>query len=329
MAEADVEYDCHYLGNLRVKELTPKECDVALDLLFVKLDQIQKRIVEHEVSKSANPDAQYGSPEYMKVALKLTQKGVDVTVGENVTAKITAVSLNLTDPATGEVEHTIPLQEIEYHSVVEGRDGFHIATIVWVQKGRQMMHAINGFQNMIPMNTALFHAKKACLKDKVASEADMADLEKEVAEGSEEKVVEFGIGLHRKSSLRVGPGAARKRSVNLRGKTTDDGEMKRRGSGLGKSLASLDEDGLPPPDAWNDAFGAISEDLFRSDDLDAIGEEGAEGLGGFDMGDVADAVPDGATPDDFGGFGDEEPAEEQQPKTGGFARKKSVYGGFG
>jgi|AntRauTorckE5430_2_1112549.scaffolds.fasta_scaffold81584_1 hypothetical protein len=87
--------------------------------------------------------------------LKLTQKGLDVTVGEGVTVKITDVSLNIVDPASGETEHVIPLEEIEYHSVVEGRDGYHIATIVWVQQGRLMMHAINGFQNMIPMNTAL------------------------------------------------------------------------------------------------------------------------------------------------------------------------------
>jgi hypothetical protein len=36
---------------------TSQECDEALDLLFVKLDQIQGRIVEHEVRKT-EPDAE-------------------------------------------------------------------------------------------------------------------------------------------------------------------------------------------------------------------------------------------------------------------------------
>jgi hypothetical protein len=162
--------------------------------------------------------------------------------------------------------------------------------------------------------------------------SEVADVERDAASSSDGNVVEFGIGLHRKSSLRVSSGAnaGRRRSVNLRGTSKADGEVKRRSASFGKSLSSLDEDGLPPPEAaaadssWGDAFGAISEDLFRTDDLDAD----AEGLGGFDMGDVADAVASAGTPDGFGEFGDEEPAEEQpQPK--GFSRKTSVYGGFG
>jgi hypothetical protein len=78
--------------------------------------------------------------------------------------------------------------------------------------------------------------------------------------------ITFGIGLRKKSSIRVSDGLRRKGTVNLKGKS--GAEVKRRSSSYGNTFASL-------ASATEPAVSMLSDELesFGDDDLDGIEDD--------------------------------------------------------
>lgn len=288
------ELDLSYLGSAPIKDANETAAHSAIELLLVKLDKLQKKMVDKVVEKKHGTRLSPASPVYQKIADKLRKQGLDCTEGDAVKFVVKGADLNLIEAKTDQAT-TLPLAQLVLLSVLPAREeGFVVLAII--QKNKQGSITCHGLR----CTPAAAEDARVTLVKAIETQAKAGVTREKttIARASQpgDGTITFGIGLHRKSSMRVSGKVRRQGTINLKGKKT--GEVKRRSSTYGNTFASFGADtamALPErePNESMSPLGVTAADQdfgdddlldgFDDDDLFGGGDDAVDlGLFGFD-----------------------------------------------
>eukprot|EP00035_Acanthoeca_spectabilis_P019442 m.423385 g.423385 ORF g.423385 m.423385 type:complete len:307 (+) comp16855_c0_seq7:2299-3219(+) len=281
-----------YLGCVPVTDIGESFTQAAVELLIVKLQRLQKKMVDKVVEKKYGSRLSEASPMYQKVAQKLANSEMDCTQGDAVFVVIDKVDLVLIEPKN-DARTKISMHDILSLTLLPPREGDDLVFFSFIQEedqNRLQCHILKATpavaeQCRVSLSTAVRQAAESERQTKgVLGKASG------MAADTDKNRITFGVGLHKKSSIRVSDGLRRKGTVNLKGKS--GAEVKRRSSTYGNTFASF---GAPMPPAAAPESAAVTSPLTDEDDLldgidddvfgqeDILDEEGAEGFGDDDL----------------------------------------------
>jgi len=238
------------LGTAPVENETVEDATISHQMLAVKLENIQRRTIERIVEKKHGTRLSTASPAYQKVSAKLTQKGMDCTVGDKVTVEISAEFLaydtHEKGKPTGGVKVPITAVTViaQLPGAAEGREDLVVCA-------DNVLHVFSGE----PIELQKTKLKLEMLQHKTRSESTRmpgtGGLLGRVGDGrafAAKSEISFGIGLTRKASSRraAASGLRRKATINLKGKG-GSGEIKRTAKSYGGTFASFMPPAAPPP----------------------------------------------------------------------------------
>jgi len=288
-----------YLGCAPLNTATKEVMFDAMKLLMLKLGKIQVKMVDRLVEKKHGSRLSAASPVYQKIASTLAKNGLDCTKGDAITVDINREFLSLTDIKTNSTNQ-IPLSQMIVLDIlpsIEGNVGtgngeemenFAKGTVQWTMesfykeesvifafvqdtKKQLLCHGLRCSPAQAEEFRAQLRGKLSALKPRmISSETNL--------QAPENSKITFGIGLHRKSSLRASK-AQRQRS-RMKDQTNLTGQsgiaIKFRPAGLGTTFASLGDTVDQPksrpevvksPEVVDDDdLLDLDDDLFAMDD---------------------------------------------------------------
>eukprot|EP00041_Stephanoeca_diplocostata_P008048 m.115631 g.115631 ORF g.115631 m.115631 type:complete len:338 (+) comp17149_c0_seq1:240-1253(+) len=326
------EFNMRYLGSAPVKAIGEEVTKSAINLLMIKLQKLQKKMVDKYVMKQHGTRLSDASPVYQKLAEKLSKNDLDCTRGDPVRVTITSEVFEMKDLKSSEQGTCVRLNEVLSLTLLPGQDESSVLfSFIQEPAPRQLQcHVLLCPKDdvdaaRVTLSTMIRAAAKA--PSATGKGKGLLGRATKLEGGEPDNVITFGVGLRRKSSLKVSGGLRRKGTVNLKGATS--GEVKRRSSTYGNTFASF---GAPMPGTaaheavpasavrGDDLFDDIDDDIFgnvdsieEGDDLNSFvsssnntGVAGTQETGldfsGFGF-DGEDNHVDVAK-DEFGGFGD-------------------------
>ena len=131
-----------FLGKVPVTDASNKVMESALELLMVKLDNIQKKVIDKIVEKKHGTRLSNMSPIYQKLAAKLKKKGMDCTVGDQVNIRLLDTAIEMREPSSASdvpsAGNVIPFAEFKIHAIFNGRDSRSILAFVRVESHSTM-----------------------------------------------------------------------------------------------------------------------------------------------------------------------------------------------
>eukprot|EP00037_Helgoeca_nana_P017831 m.169511 g.169511 ORF g.169511 m.169511 type:complete len:352 (+) comp24167_c0_seq1:46-1101(+) len=295
--------EMQYLGCVPVTDIGESFTQSAVELLVMKLSRLQKKMVDKVVEKKYGTRLSEASPMYQKVAQKLANSEMDCTRGDTVNVVLDTPTESIILIETKNDQRTvISMHDILSLTLLPPRDGDHLVYFSFIQEvaqNRLQCHVLQSAPTTaeecrVRLSTAVREAATSDSRTKgvLGKASGMAtDLDK--------NRITFGVGLHKKSSIRVSDGLRRRGTVNLKGKS--GAEVKRRSSTYGNTFASFGapapaaavaspsrptlDDGLPDVD---DAFldiddNEFDDDIFGQDDMLGDDDERGDGFDDLDL----------------------------------------------
>eukprot|EP00041_Stephanoeca_diplocostata_P027922 m.779333 g.779333 ORF g.779333 m.779333 type:complete len:150 (-) comp23278_c0_seq16:1397-1846(-) len=95
-----------YLGSAPINDVTVESMTAAIDLLLVKLNKLQKRMIDMLVEKKFGSRLSEASPAYQKYKGKISKKTANLTRGDDVTVSFHSDSITMKDKKSGETVST-------------------------------------------------------------------------------------------------------------------------------------------------------------------------------------------------------------------------------
>lgn len=238
MASVDMEgLKLSYLGCAPITQVGEQVVHSAMELLLVKLDKLQQKMVDKVVEKKHGTRLSHASPVYQKLCMKLRKQGLDCTQGDPIKMAINPPTLDLTEDKNGAIT-SIALTQLVQITILPSRDeGKVIFTFIQDDRASGMIkcHGLLCEPMVAEMARVSLVASLATLK--AEAKPSSIGLAKSKNLGDKDSTITFGVGLHRKSSLRVSGQVRRQGTINLKGKKS--GEMKRPSNSYGKTFTSL------------------------------------------------------------------------------------------
>lgn len=264
-----------YLGCAPINAATEQIIHDAMQILRIKLEKLQTKVVDRVVEKKFGTRLSPASPVYQKIAAKMTKNGRDCTKGDPVSLSWNDKVLCMVELKGGS-KNEIQMKHVVLLQTLPSTDGDNVIfSFVQDKNGELLCHGLLCKESTANATFAELSKLISVLpKRKVTS--------KQVGNPNhipQESTVTLGIGLHRKSSLRASSrqrSMRRKPSVNLSG--THRAPVKFRPAGLHSSFASLgdtpkspitnisNEPPISPTIEIDDDLLDLDEDLFVNDD---------------------------------------------------------------
>eukprot|EP00038_Savillea_parva_P016420 m.16825 g.16825 ORF g.16825 m.16825 type:complete len:337 (+) comp3427_c0_seq2:32-1042(+) len=297
--------EMRYLGRVPVTDIGESFTQQAVEILLMKLQRLQKKMVDKVVEKKHGSRLSEASPIYQKIAAKLANSDMDCTRGDKVHVLIDNEAMTMVEPSN-DTRTAIGLHDILSLTLLPPREGDTLVFFSFIQEvdhNHLQCHVLQATPSVaetcrISLSTAVRQAA-ATAASQSTQKKGMLGKAVGLAAPAEKNKITFGVGLHKKSSIRVSDGLRRKGTVNLKGKSS--AEVKRRSSTYGGTFASLlpptgaavnvdaDEDELPLDAASmsphsegdeDDLLAGIEEDIFGQDDV--LGEDDERGMSNMD-----------------------------------------------
>ena len=231
---------------------------------------MQKKLMNRLVQQTHGSKLSPGTAAYNKIVDKLTESGMDHTVGDKVTVKFTLATIDLHEWHTVDPVTSVNASHVREQYVILSRLNDKMNLFVFVARDgrKKKVHVIQAEPAMCEqINEVLSRTVAAVEKertDTMTRKGSVAGLEDDsVGDGNN---ITFGIGLHEESDLKVegNPRLMRKNTVNLGG--TKGNGAKRRSSTYGQSFASI----APTTIASSMPVVDDGDDLDGLDDLDDL-----------------------------------------------------------
>lgn len=237
MASVDMDgLKLSYLGCAPITQVGEEVVHSAMELLMVKLDKLQQKMVDKVVEKKHGTRLSHASPVYQKLCAKLRKQGLDCTQGDPIKMAINPPTLDLTEDKNGAIT-SIALKQLLQITVLPSRDEGQVI-FAFIQDDPATGIKCHGLLcEPVVAEKARMSLMASLATLKAESKRSSVGVAKSNNLGDKDSTITFGVGLHRKSSLRVSGQVRRQGTINLKGKKS--GSIKRPSQTYGKTFTSL------------------------------------------------------------------------------------------